>query len=388
MMTEKERNSIKEILASRGLTFEPLQSEMLDHICCDVEALMEKGISFDAALEKTLAGLPAGHFDIIQRDTLEAIDHRAGIARWAGYVSVLALYGAILFKTLHLQFGDILLLFTFFAMGVSLIAGTLSGVIKYPELKGGLKVFAIIGGTLLLLIGYCFRVLHFPGGSFLITAGVIVVVTAVIWTIVSTLNNNDLVQSMLIRLHERYTSELERFFLLLVMPAAVFTVLRQFGVAGSPMLVLVLLFAVFGAGLHFIVLYLRSLDARNTQRRVLIFMMLLSFALLAAIFLGEIVPWEVRIVMIVLYTMITAWLVGRGEKEPNPLSMFVLVVVSAVFLMWGLSRLEVITPVILPYLFNVPVLLFLVALIFVSPKNSAMRTFMIISLSGYILEFR
>ena len=51
---------IEEDLADRGLHYEPLREDLLDHICIRVEALMEEGEDFPTAYAKALQDFPTG----------------------------------------------------------------------------------------------------------------------------------------------------------------------------------------------------------------------------------------------------------------------------------------------------------------------------------------
>jgi hypothetical protein len=45
-LTEKEIRRLSREIEKQGLTYTELQQELLDHLCCDVEAEMEEGLEF------------------------------------------------------------------------------------------------------------------------------------------------------------------------------------------------------------------------------------------------------------------------------------------------------------------------------------------------------
>ena len=51
-LTEKEIQKLNREIQKGGLTYTELQQELLDHLCCDVEAEMDEGLEFIKALEK------------------------------------------------------------------------------------------------------------------------------------------------------------------------------------------------------------------------------------------------------------------------------------------------------------------------------------------------
>ena len=58
LLTPDQVRALRDYLENHGLTYESLQTEMLDHICCDVEVNMEKGLEFEKAIEKVISKIP------------------------------------------------------------------------------------------------------------------------------------------------------------------------------------------------------------------------------------------------------------------------------------------------------------------------------------------
>jgi murein DD-endopeptidase MepM/ murein hydrolase activator NlpD len=70
-LTDAQIDSIQEHLTSNGLTYQPLQEELLDHICCMIEEIMwDSSTTFEAAFEAALEGFEALNFEQIQEETL------------------------------------------------------------------------------------------------------------------------------------------------------------------------------------------------------------------------------------------------------------------------------------------------------------------------------
>ncbi len=70
VLDENQMNLIADRLAEKQLSYEPLQEEFLDHLCCGIEEEMEAGYSFDQALAKTFALFPDQEFQKIEQQTL------------------------------------------------------------------------------------------------------------------------------------------------------------------------------------------------------------------------------------------------------------------------------------------------------------------------------
>lgn len=70
-LTDAQIDSIQEHLTSNGLTYEPLQEELLDHICCMIEEIMwDSSTTFEVAFEEALESFEAVSFEKIQEETL------------------------------------------------------------------------------------------------------------------------------------------------------------------------------------------------------------------------------------------------------------------------------------------------------------------------------
>jgi hypothetical protein len=105
-------------------------------------------------------------------------------------------------------------------------------------------------------------------------------------------------------------------------------------------------------------------------------------------FLGEVVPITLRVVMIAIFSMVSAWLACTMEEGPK--KMLPLTIVSlapALFLGWALIWLNVIPTSLRGVFFNLPVLALLVAGVIVCRKHGTMRTYMLVSLSSYVFEY-
>ncbi len=70
-LSDAQIQQIEEHLEANGLTYEPLQEELLDHVCCLVEEEMwNEKATFEAALKKAMAAFEDFNFKQIQEQTL------------------------------------------------------------------------------------------------------------------------------------------------------------------------------------------------------------------------------------------------------------------------------------------------------------------------------
>jgi hypothetical protein len=389
MITEEQRSTIRELLTVRGLTFKPLQMEMVDHICCDIEAQMARGISFDEALQTTIGEIPEDHFINIQTETMETIQKRFTLSQWLSYMALGFLLCSVIFKILHLQFGEHLLLLSFCLIAASLLTSSVSGIYLNRGKKGALRVLAVVVGVTILLLGYSFKLLHLPGADQIIWVAIIVIIPALVVNTVFVYRHATGEGNLLTFLHEKYTPGIERFLLFLLLPITLYKVIKISGSSEDQFVGgLVLLIVIFGAGLQFIALSWRTLEREAIHRNPSILAgIIISFLCLVLLFLGNVIPLEVRIVMIPLYSVASAWLALKMEQTKTISSLISAYVVPLLFCCTAMLQLGIIPMDAKRFIFNLPVLILLTIGLFLCKKNDLMRTYMIVSLSSYVFEY-
>jgi hypothetical protein len=388
MIREEQRATIKEQLLHKGLTFKPLQEEMIDHICCDLEEKITSGLSFDEALRNTMSDIPEDHFRIIQKRTMDTINRRFVLSQGLSYAALGSLLCSLTFKILHLQFTDSLLILSFLLIAASLLVSAISGIYRNKDKKGALSVLAVIIGTVTLLSGYTFRILRLPGADPII--GVAVTVLAI-----SLLANTFLIYrtasgkgNLLTYLHEKYTPGIERFLMLSLLPITLYKVVTivnpQYNFLGG----LILLIVIFGGGIQFVALTWRKFESDASHRTPYkLGALIISLMCLVLVYLGNLIPFEVRVLMIALYSAVTAWLAFNLE-EPKTIPHLILAsLVPLLFFGWAIVKLQIVPTEVNRFVFNLPVLLLLVLGLFLCKKNEPMRAYMIVSLSSYVFEY-
>jgi hypothetical protein len=163
-------------LASRGLTYDRLMDDLLDHVCCMVEEDMQAGSDFESSYGRILESIGDNQLQAIQHQTLINLDKKFQRMKNFTYVfglsaAVLTIIGSI-FKSLHWAGSGILL-----AVGVLLIVlgflplYFLTSFREQPELKN--PVYPIVGYVTLamLLLGSLFKIMHWPGAGIIILVG-------------------------------------------------------------------------------------------------------------------------------------------------------------------------------------------------------------------------
>ena len=75
-LSERELEILNREIDKQGLTYTQLQKELLDHLCCDIEAKMEEGQEFLKAYEVVRQRLENNRIQEIQEETLLLINQK------------------------------------------------------------------------------------------------------------------------------------------------------------------------------------------------------------------------------------------------------------------------------------------------------------------------
>ena len=183
-LTQKEiRRLIREI-EKQGLTYTELQQELLDHLCCDVEAEMEEGLEFVKALEKVKKGMGEDRIREIQEETLLLINQKYRIMKKLMYIlGIIApslLIIGTLFKTQHWPGAGVLIVLSLFLLGAIYLPVFISVRIRDNRKAGkpvnmAMHIIGMIAG-IIFIAGAMFKIQHWPGASVMIVLSTAVTV--------------------------------------------------------------------------------------------------------------------------------------------------------------------------------------------------------------------
>ncbi len=386
-LTPDQKQKIREYLEQQGLSFKPLQDEMADHLICDLELRVLKGYSFDKAWHEITGEISENHFQHIQSEIMETINRRFTWSQGLSSLALGLLLVSMLFKMLKLQFAGELLLFSFAFIAAALLTTSLTGVFLNRGKQGAARVFSMIAGIIVLLAGYAFKLLHMPGADQLIVIAVAVLITSALFNTIHVYQNSSGHSNLLTYLHEKYTPGIERFFLILLLPIVVYNCVMI--LQGSQPANFILLVVMFGAGLQLIAMSWRRMEMDHLKRNPLtLSATIISSICLTLPFLGPLVPFEARILIIVIFTSVAGWLAYTMEDEPKRVSSLIMVcLVPLIFIGWALIRLDLIAASSHPIFFNIPVILILSAGLLLCRKHGTMRAYMLMSLGSYLFEY-
>lgn len=388
-LTDEQKAGLREFLERQGLSFKPLQDEMVDHMSCDLEDRMTEGLSFQDAWNQSLTEISDNHFQLIQREIMETINKRFTWSQIFSFCALGLILIATVFKELHLQFGGYVLLLAFGFLATSLLTGSLSGIAVNKGKRGSQWLLAVVAGIIILLIAFSFKLLHLAGADQLVVLGVSVLIISLLVNSIDVYQHASGEENLLTYLHEKYTPGIERFLLFLFFPIVIYKTTFILTGAGQFIGSFILLIMIFTAGMQFIVLNWRVMEKDLSKRSNLTLPAIILCTLCFLLpFLGPLLPFPVRIVLIALFSPIAGWLAYRMDDETQkPVSIILASVASVVFAGWALIHLSVIPRSSAWMFFNIPILLVFVTGVFLCKKHGAMRTFTLVTVGGYLFEY-
>jgi hypothetical protein len=168
---------IKGDLVSRGLTYDRLIDDVLDHVCCMVEEYMSEGKDFESSYDQVLETIGKRALPEIQHQTLLNLDKK--FQRMKNFTYVFGLGSAIvtilgsLFKKMHWPGAGILI-----SVGMVLIVLVFLPLYFFTMHKEQVEkknpVYSIVGylTIALLLAGATFKIMHWAGAGSMIYASI------------------------------------------------------------------------------------------------------------------------------------------------------------------------------------------------------------------------
>jgi hypothetical protein len=156
------------------ISFSHLLEDLIDHVCCDVEYEMHKGMDFQEAYKIVKGKIGSGRLKEIQRETLYSVDAKyrnmKNLVKISGVAGSVLFGLAALFKIQHwpgagqmMTFGALFLAFIFLPSVLNVL---------WKETHNKKRIFLFISAFLagmLLVLGTLFKVQHWPFAGAILT---------------------------------------------------------------------------------------------------------------------------------------------------------------------------------------------------------------------------
>ncbi len=388
MKGKVEIGEIEQFLDQQGLSFKPLKAELLDHLASDVERRMKDGASFDIAWDQVKEEIPSNHFKSIQQLTMETIDSRFRISRIFSNLFLALMIMGSLFKYLHLPGAGILLMSSFIALAISLLSGSLSGLIINRGKRGGVWLVTMTLGVLLLLTAYCFRILHLPGVELAAFASVSLLLISVVGITLS-IQRHSGDENLLTFLHEKYAPSIQRALVVLLSVGVLFKVVTAVA-NGSDFFVgdVTLILLLYGAGIQ-LLLYLWSAFEESNRQTLNIILIAISATCLFLPILNFYIPFAPRMVMAFTFYILTGYLIYQRVDNVTIKPWFMLFVGLNIvhFALWSLMKMEVLSGDVQGILYSIPVTIIFAVPFWLFRKNKLMLTYWVLVFGAFALQF-
>lgn len=404
-LTNEEIQQLRNALEKSGLTYTQLQDELLDHLICDIEAYMQEGLSFQQAWQKVNADIPKNQFKNIQTETMEVINKKIGTIKIMIFVSFFLLVSATIFKLLHLQGTDMLLLAAFGMGALTILVASFKGFYANSYKKGRYLILFIGLLIIIFIVSIVFQVLQWKGGIplriFSMTGLTLLFPALSIYFFRSKRTAQD---HSLILLMEENRIIIERVVLALVSLGIVFKlpVLLQTSPSPynfAPMIFLIL--AIFIEGLYIFTFtwkpYVSTLEKRNN--RALIYLLLFSIAAFVLFMLPG-MPWvfsesvgmPLALIFYILFAPIVLayYLFYSRDKQRYLLTCFsfLVLLIPLLRLCVGIGVLSGNSAALISeIIYNVEVFFVLIVLLIVFYKKPIFRAFMLLMLAEYMYTY-
>jgi hypothetical protein len=176
---------------NEGINFSHLKFDLVDHICCEIESYMNRGISFAEAYGQVRQKFGIKGLRHIQQDTLMLIDKNYRIMKNSmktiGVVALAIMAFSALFKIMHWPFAGPMLVLSFFLITCVFYPALL--YVMYRDVNQKQQAFLYIAAFIsgfAFMSGVLFKIMHWPFAQLLFFPGLALITYILIPMIIVT----------------------------------------------------------------------------------------------------------------------------------------------------------------------------------------------------------
>jgi len=176
-MPELRFSEIETITADvnrQEITFSHLADELIDHICCEVEAIMQKGLEFEEAYKMVKEKIGPRRIKEIQEETLYAVDKKyrtmKNLMKISGVAGTILVGFAALFKIQHWPMAGIMATLGAFTLAFLFMPSSL--IVLWKETHNMKRLFLFVSSFFtgfLFIAGTLFKIQHWPFAGMMLT---------------------------------------------------------------------------------------------------------------------------------------------------------------------------------------------------------------------------
>ncbi|MFC2136784.1 hypothetical protein ACFLTE_01280 [Bacteroidota bacterium] len=175
-LTKKNIRLITETIDRAEITFSHLREDLIDHVCCEIETELQKGLDFNKAFEKIKKNFGIKSLQQVQEKTLLLIDKNycamKKTMKVSGIISTTLLMLGSLFKIQHWPGSGAMLTLGFFILCFLFLPS--ANYVMHKERKDRSLILLFISaflGSFGFFLGILFKIMHWPGAGVLIALG-------------------------------------------------------------------------------------------------------------------------------------------------------------------------------------------------------------------------
>lgn len=181
-LTKEDIELISNDIQRQEITFSHLPADLLDHVCCDIEDEMAKGMAFTEAYQKVKQKIGPERFRDIQKEILIAVDQKyrimKNLMKFSGVAGTILFGLAALFKIQHWPLAGIMM--TFGALIITFLFLPSALTVLWKETHNKYRLFLFVSAFLtgmLFVCGTLFKIQHWPMAGIILLSGLFVTLT-------------------------------------------------------------------------------------------------------------------------------------------------------------------------------------------------------------------
>jgi hypothetical protein len=166
-------------IRQQEINFSHLMDELIDHVCCDVENEMQRGLDFSEAYQKVKAKIGSRRLKEIQVETLYAVDtkyrYMKNLMKISGVAGTVLFGFAAMYKIQHWPGASIMMTLGALIMVFAFLPSVL--VVLWKETHNTKRLFLFISAFLTgtcFVAGTLFKIQHWPYAGSILTIGAII----------------------------------------------------------------------------------------------------------------------------------------------------------------------------------------------------------------------
>lgn len=171
-------DQISRDIGRQEIVFSHLLHDLIDHVCCDVESEMQKGLSFAEAYGNVRKKMGPRRLQEIQEETLYSVDtkyrYMKTLMKFSGVAGTIIFGTAALFKIQHWPGAGIMLTLGAFILAFIFLPSALG--VLWKETHSRNKLFLFISSFLtgfFLILGTVFKIQHWPAAGIMLSLAVL-----------------------------------------------------------------------------------------------------------------------------------------------------------------------------------------------------------------------